>query len=230
MTKTTTERASAEPTASRLRALWHRLPVPSERSLVVLAVTSLVTQAGIIVTGGAVRLTGSGLGCPDWPHCTSGRLTPTPAMGYHGLIEFGNRTLTFVLGIVAAAMLLAVLRTFSSHRPRRDLLVLSVVLLSFIPAQAVIGGITVWTDLNPWVVMFHFLVSAVLVGVATLLLRRTQRPAGRVPERVGNLWLERLGVVVLVFTAAVVYIGAVVTGSGPPATPTRSGPASTSPP
>lgn len=174
-----------------------------------------MTQAGIIVTGGAVRLTGSGLGCPDWPHCTDGRFTPTSEMGVHGLVEFGNRTLTFVLGLVAAAMLLAVVRTLGSHRPRRDLLVLSILLLGVIPAQAFIGGITVWTDLNPWIVMFHFLVSAVLVGIATVLVRRAQRPAGTVPERVGNVWLERLGVVVLALTGVTVYLGTVVTGSGP---------------
>ena len=191
------------------------VPLPSEAALRRLAVTSLLTQGGIIVTGGAVRLTDSGLGCPDWPHCTSGSIAATPEMGLHGAIEFGNRMLTFVLGIVAAAMLVAVMRTLSSDRARRDLLLPSLFLLCVIPAQAVIGGITVWTDLNPWVVMFHFLVSAVLVGVATVLVRRAARPAGMVPTRVGHPWLERLSVLVLVTTAAVVYLGTVVTGSGP---------------
>ncbi|NEE02158.1 COX15/CtaA family protein [Phytoactinopolyspora halotolerans] len=189
--------------------------MPSEKALRRLAVASLVTQAGIIVTGGAVRLTDSGLGCPDWPHCTEGSLTSTPEMGAHGVIEFGNRLLTFVLGAVAFAMLMAVIRTFSSPRPRRDLLLPSLFLLCVIPAQAFIGGITVWTDLNPWVVMFHFLVSAVLVGVATVLVRRAQRPAGALPPRVGNVWLERLGLLVLAATAVAVYLGTVVTGSGP---------------
>lgn len=180
-----------------------------------LAVASLVTQAGIIVTGGAVRLTDSGLGCPDWPHCTAGSLAATPEMGMHGAIEFGNRLLTFVVGAVALIMLVAVLRTLTSDRPRRDLLTLSAVLLGVVPAQAVIGGITVWTDLNPWVVMFHFLVSAALVGVATVLVRRAQRPLGAVPGRVGQPWLVRLGLLTLVATAVAVYLGAVVTGSGP---------------
>lgn len=191
------------------------VPLPSEATLRRLAVASLLTQGGIIVTGGAVRLTDSGLGCPDWPHCTSGSIAATPEMGLHGAIEFGNRLLTFVLGLVAAAMLVAVVRTLSSDRARRDLLVPSVFLLCVIPAQAVIGGITVWTDLNPWVVMFHFLVSAVLVGVATVLVRRAARPARTAPARVGHPWLERLAVLVLAATAAVVYLGAVVTGSGP---------------
>jgi len=192
-----------------------RIPTPTHRVLVGLATASLVTQSGIVITGGAVRLTGSGLGCPDWPHCTSGRFTPTPEMGLHGVIEFGNRLLTVVVGLVALATLLAVLRTLASSRPRRDLLVPSVVLLSVVPAQAVVGGITVWTDLNPWVVMFHFLVSAFLVGIATLLVRRAQRPGGQLPQRVGHPWLERLAGLVLVATAVTVYLGTVVTGSGP---------------
>ncbi|PSL04035.1 cytochrome c oxidase assembly protein subunit 15 [Haloactinopolyspora alba] len=191
------------------------VPLISEAALRKLALTSWITQVGIVVTGGAVRLTDSGLGCPDWPHCTEGSLTSTPEMGLHGAIEFGNRLLFFVLAAVATAMLLAVLRTFSSDRPRRDLVVPSVVLLTVIPAQAVIGGITVWTGLNPWVVMFHFLVSAALVGVATVLVRRARRPAAVPPRRIGQPWLERLGLLTLVATAVVVYLGTVVTGSGP---------------
>ncbi|WP_052763123.1 COX15/CtaA family protein [Jiangella alkaliphila] len=203
------------PAPGRAARLVRRLPLPSEATLRKLAVASLVTQAGIIVTGGAVRLTDSGLGCPDWPHCTEGSVTATREMGMHGAIEFGNRLLTFVVGAVALLMLVAVLRTLTSNRPRRDLVALSAVLLGVVPAQAVIGGITVWTDLNPWVVMFHFLVSAALVGVATVLVRRTQRPLGAVPERVGLPWLERLGLLTLVVTAIAVYLGTVVTGSGP---------------
>ncbi|WP_203433915.1 COX15/CtaA family protein [Jiangella asiatica] len=215
MTTTAPRTPAPAPAPSRVGRLVRWLPLPSEATLRRLAVASLVTQAGIIVTGGAVRLTDSGLGCPDWPHCTQGSLTATPEMGLHGAIEFGNRLLTFVLGAVALAMLVAVIRTFDSDRPRRDLLVPAAFLLGFIPAQAVIGGITVWTDLNPWVVMFHFLVSTVLVGVATVMVRRAQRPMGAVPERVGQPWLQRLGLLTLAATAAVIYLGAVVTGSGP---------------
>ncbi len=176
---------------------------------------SLVSQIVIVVTGGAVRLTGSGLGCPDWPHCTDGSLATTPAMGLHGAIEFGNRLLTFVLGAVAAATLLAILRTLHSRRPRRDLVLPAGVLLSGVPAQAVIGGITVWTDLNPWVVMLHFMCSAGLVGVATVLVRRSERPLGVVPPRLGSPWLERLALATLVAAGGVVYLGTVVTASGP---------------
>src|SRR5690606_28674646 len=134
-----------------------------------LAVASLVSQMAIVVTGGAVRLTDSGLGCPEWPRCTPDSLTSTPEMGIHGAVEFGNRLLTFVLGIIAALVLAAVLRTLRSHRPRRDLLVPSLVLLFGIPAQAVIGGITVWTGLTPWVDIHHYMCSAAHIGLATCL-------------------------------------------------------------
>lgn len=212
MVSTTAARQPATQSSGRF---LRKLPLPSEAALRRLAWASLSTQIGIVVTGGAVRLTDSGLGCPDWPHCTQDSFTSTPEMGLHGAIEFGNRLLTFVLAAVAAAMLVAVVRTFSSGRARRDLLVPAMFLLGGIPAQAFIGGITVWTDLNPWVVMFHFLVSAVLVGVATVLVRRSARPAGVDRQRLGHPWLERLSLLTLAATAVVIYFGAVVTGSGP---------------
>lgn len=195
--------------------LWGRLPLPSERVIRSLAIASLVSQIGIIVTGGAVRLTGSGLGCPEWPRCTPDSLTATPEMGVHGLVEFGNRTLTFVLVVIAALTFAAVWRTLRSNRPRRDLLVPSVVLLLGIPAQAVIGGMTVWSDLNPWVVMLHFMCSAALVGVATVMVRRAQRPLGVVPPRLDSPWLGRLALVTMATAYLVVYLGTIVTGSGP---------------
>jgi heme a synthase len=136
-------------------------------------------------------------------------------MGLHGAIEFGNRLLTFGLGAIAAATLLAVVRTLRSPHPRRDLVRPATVLLLGIPAQAIIGGVTVWTDLNPWVVMLHFMCSAGLVGIAVVLLRRAQRPLGTVPPRVGSPWLERLALVTLVAAGVVVYLGTVVTASGP---------------
>lgn len=194
---------------------FSRIPLPSERAIRRLAVASLVSQMAIVVTGGAVRLTDSGLGCPEWPRCTPDSLTSTPEMGIHGAVEFGNRLLTFVLGIIAALVLAAVLRTLRSHRPRRDLLVPSLVLLFGIPAQAVIGGITVWTGLNPWVVMLHFMCSAALIGIATVLVRRAQRPHGELPQRIGSPWLARLGLANVVAAYVVVYLGTIVTGSGP---------------
>lgn len=189
--------------------------VPSERVVRGLAVASLVSQVGIVVTGGAVRLTGSGLGCPTFPRCTEDSFVSTPEMGIHGLIEFGNRLLTFVLAAIALATLAAVLR----QRPRRrDLVEPAVVLFLGIPVQALIGGITVLTQLNPWVVMLHFFVSALLIGVATVLVRRTREPAGPVRPiggGIGGYWLRRLAWVVVGVTYLTVYLGTVVTGSGP---------------
>ena len=113
------------------------------------AFASVIANVGIVVTGGAVRLTGSGLGCPTWPRCTEQSYAATPAMGVNGAIEFGNRLLTFAVGLIALAVLLSALR----QRPRRRRLVmLAALVLVGIPAQAVVGGISVLTDLNPWVV------------------------------------------------------------------------------
>lgn len=189
--------------------------VPSDRIVRRLAVASLVSQVGIVVTGGAVRLTGSGLGCPTFPRCTEDSFISTPEMGIHGAIEFGNRLLTFVLAAIALATLVAVLR----QRPRRrDLVEPAAVLFLGIPIQALIGGITVLTELNPWVVMLHFLVSAGLIGVATVLVRRSREPAGPVRPiggGVAGLWLRRLAWVVVGVSYLTVYLGTVVTGSGP---------------
>ena len=105
-----------------------------------LAVATLAANIGIVVTGGAVRLTASGLGCPEWPLCTADSLITTPEMGVHGIIEFGNRMLTFVLTAIAFGMLASV---WKGRAARPDLLWLSVAALAGIPAQAIIGGITV---------------------------------------------------------------------------------------
>jgi len=188
---------------------------PSPRLVRRLAVASLVSQIGIVVTGGAVRLTGSGLGCPTFPRCTEESYVNTPEYGIHGFIEFGNRLLTFVLAAIALATLVAVL----AQRPRRrDLVEPAAVLLLGIPIQALIGGITVLTELNPWVVMLHFLLSAALVGVATVLVWRSREPAGPVRPvggPVAGTWLRRYAWVVVGVTYVVIYLGTVVTGSGP---------------
>jgi heme a synthase len=174
---------------------------------------TLAANLLLIVTGGAVRLTGSGLGCPTWPRCTDSSFTPHGTIGPHQLVEFGNRTLTFVLVAVAVATFVAA-REAARRLGRPDLLRLSVVLALAIPAQAVLGGITVLTDLNPWVVSLHLLVSLAMVGLAVTLVRRVGEgdgpPTPVVP--VGTVWLTRA-----VFAAgwAVLYVGTVVTGSGP---------------
>jgi cytochrome c oxidase assembly protein subunit 15 len=176
-----------------------------------LALASVIANAGIVVTGGAVRLTASGLGCPDWPRCSGGSLTPTGQSPGHAFIEFGNRMLSFVLVAVVAATLVAVVR----RRPRRTSLVrLATLLVLGIPAQAVLGGITVLTGLNPWTVMAHFLLSMVLLAVAVVLHSRTgegdDRPQPLVPFPLQRLSYGLLGVVAVTLAA-----GTVVTGSGP---------------
>jgi len=171
-----------------------------------LAWATLVANIVLVVTGGAVRLTGSGLGCPTWPRCTDSSFTPHRALGVYGVIEFGNRMLTFVLVAIAVATFLA---AWSSLR--RDVRLLAFLLALGIPAQAIIGGITVLTDLNPWVVSFHLLCSLAMIGLSVLFLRRLSSP---------TLVRASGPVVVLawvVFAAAwvVLYLGTVVTGSGP---------------
>ncbi|OMH26330.1 heme A synthase [Tersicoccus phoenicis] len=201
---------TAEPPAGR-----HRPAVsPLVRGL---AIASLIAQIGIVVTGGTVRLTGSGLGCPTWPRCTDASFVNTPEMGVHGVIEFGNRLLTFVLAAVAVATLVAVWRL---RRREPMIFRLAVGLLAGIPAQAVIGGITVWMQLNPWVVALHFIVSAVMVVLATLLVKRTGRVRdaehglSRPPTGAGRT-LRQLAVAIAVFTGIAVYLGTIVTGTGP---------------
>jgi cytochrome c oxidase assembly protein subunit 15 len=184
---------------------------PSALTVRRVALASVVANAGIVVTGGAVRLTDSGLGCPTWPRCTAATYIPTAASDAHGLIEFGNRMLTFVLVAVVAATLVAVVR----HVPRRPALVRLATLLALgIPAQAVLGGITVRTGLNPWTVMAHFLLSMLLVGIAVVLQWRAGEgdasPRLLVPRPLQQLAYGVLAVVGLTLAA-----GTVVTGSGP---------------
>jgi heme a synthase len=167
---------------------------------------TLVANCVLVVTGGAVRLTGSGLGCPTWPRCTDESFTPHGALELHSAIEFGNRMLTFVLVAVALATLVVAWQS-----GRRDLRRIALALALGIPAQAVIGGITVLTDLNPWVVSFHLLCSLAIVGLSVVFLQRIDHPdpvLARGPV-VGLAWAT--------FAAAwaVLYVGTIVTGSGP---------------
>lgn len=181
----------------------------TSRHLRPLAWASLVANIGIVVTGGAVRLTGSGLGCPTWPRCTDDSLVPHGDLELHSAIEFGNRLLTFVLAAIAVATFVAAWRT-----GRRVLRVHATVLAVGIPAQALLGGVTVLTGLNSWIVALHLMLSMAMIGVAVLLLRRLDDPVdspatwtrGRVPTLA---WLT--------FAAAwvVLYLGTVVTGAGP---------------
>src|SRR4051794_4357467 len=125
--------------------------------------------AVIVVTGAAVRLTGSGLGCPEWPNCDTGHLTPHGDTGYHGLVEFVNRMFT---GLVSIAVIVAVLASLRRTPRRRDLTLLSLGLVGGVLAQIVLGGLTVIYGLSPPWVMAHFLVSMVLVATAVVLHHR----------------------------------------------------------
>lgn len=174
-----------------------------------LAVASLVVNVLIVVTGGVVRLTGSGLGCPTWPRCTDESFTPHGAMTLHSAIEFGNRMVTFLIAAVAVATFVAAWRTGRTALRR-----LALVLALGVPAQAVVGGVTVLTDLNPWIVAGHLLVSMAMICVAVVLLRRVREPdTDPVPTTADGLrWLAWA-----VFSCGwvVLYLGTVVTGSGP---------------
>jgi cytochrome c oxidase assembly protein subunit 15 len=206
-------------TTSRLPGIVSRftskLPVSVDRTVLRLAVLSLIGQTILVVTGGAVRLTSSGLGCPTWPRCTADSLVNTPEMGLHGFIEFGNRLLTFALAAVAALMLVYL---WNLRKERRDLFLLALGLLASIPAQAIIGGITVLTQLNPWVVGLHFLVSMGLVVLATLLVNRAYGRTGmfRSIQLAPLPGVARpLMAAVALFSAVAVCLGVVVTGAGP---------------
>lgn len=176
-------------------------------------VANLVGQIGIIVTGGAVRLTGSGLGCSTWPLCEPGSFTPEfhSAMSIHPIIEFGNRTLTGVLGIIAVAVLLLVWTDVSRSSSYR---LLGWAPLGGVVVQALIGGITVLLHLHPAVVGFHFLVSAALVWVSAYLLYR-HGEGDAAPAGVVDPGTRVVGRVLATLSAPLLVLGVLATGSGP---------------
>ena len=195
-----------------VRRLRDWLPASAaDRRLGVFAWLSFAAEVLIIATGGAVRLTGSGLGCPTWPTCTADSLVNTPEMGIHGVIEFGNRTLTGLVGILAAIVVVLVLRI---ARERRDLLVLALVVLGGVIAQAIVGGITVLTGLNPFIVGFHYVASVSLVAVcAAFLVRRRAVPGPRV-RAVPKAYAILTHITTLVLLVTIVF-GVLTTGAGP---------------
>lgn len=193
------------------RRLWEWLPASVDGRVIAAAWATLVVQIGIVATGGLVRLTGSGLGCPTWPRCTAESFVPTPEMGIHGAIEFGNRVLTFVLVAVAILTFLSVVRM---RRERRDLFWLALVIGLYVPLQAIIGGITVLTNLNPYVVGLHYFASVLLVALAAVLLVRVYAvPGPRV--RAVPVWYAATTYVTAALLLVTVVVGILVTGSGP---------------
>jgi cytochrome c oxidase assembly protein subunit 15 len=188
---------------SRTVRLAHRALVPASGLL-------LFLQAALVVTGGAVRLTGSGLGCPTWPECTPGSYTPVPHQAegqLHAWIEFGNRLLTFVLVFASIAVLVAVLRA-----GRKDLRGLAVGQFLGIFGQGVLGGITVLTNLNPIPVAGHLLLSIILIAGATSLHSRRRTPITFVKA---SSLTSKISITHIVTSFIVIILGTLVTGSGP---------------
>jgi cytochrome c oxidase assembly protein subunit 15 len=185
--------------------------VTGEAALRRWAVASLVANTVLVVTGGVVRLTSSGLGCPTWPRCTEDSYVTHPALGVHGIIEFGNRMLTFVLIAVAVLTWLTAMRARLDGRPRRDVRRVATAMALGIPAQGVIGGITVLTKLNPYVVALHFLLSMVLITLGVWLVRAAYRWPRTLVRPLAS------GIVGGTFVAmwVAVWLGTMTTGSGP---------------
>jgi cytochrome c oxidase assembly protein subunit 15 len=175
-----------------------------------LAVSALVLEMVLVVSGASVRVTGSGLGCPSWPTCTSSSLSTTSELGAHGAIEFGNRTLAVVMEAVGILLVVLVRR----HAPRLTRLALVQALV--VPLQAVIGGVLVLSDLNPWVLIVHFLTSFPLVYCAAWLVREL-RPEEASEGDVSLLAspLRTLTALLVLSSASVLVLGTLVTGTGP---------------
>jgi len=171
----------------------------------------LFLQSALVITGGAVRLTGSGLGCPTWPECVPGSYLPVEGQAegaLHAWIEFGNRLLTFALLIAAVATLVAVLKS-----GRRDLRFLAATQILGILGQGVLGGITVLTDLNPLAVASHLLLSILLISAATSLFTRRRHPEVRTNST--QMKISRISLMHIVLAYIAIAIGTLVTGSGP---------------
>ena len=181
---------------------------------------NLIVEIGIVVTGGLVRLSGSGLGCPTWPQCVPGSFTPVPhqEQGFHKLIEFGNRALTGVVIVAALLVIVAVWRWAPGRRGwapgRPALLRIAVLPLVGVTLQAVLGGITVLTGLNPAIVAAHFLASMVLVSISAYLLYRVSE-GDLAPVALVRTEIRSLAWVTAALGAVILILGTVVTGSGP---------------
>lgn len=190
--------------------LAHRFPL-EPRSLRTASLAALIASILIILGGGVVRVTGSGLGCPDWPTCVGGSIAPTAEMGLHSVIEFVNRLLTVGLCVVVGWVIIAA-RLQRKQVP--EVTRWAWMQFWFVVLNAVIGGITVWVDLNPYVVAGHFLAATLLLTAATITWQKTQNldkselPASSQKSRALARWL-------LVLTAVLIVLGTMVTGTGP---------------
>ena len=174
------------------------------RSLAVAAWATLVSQVAIVGTGGAVRLTGSGLGCDSWPNCTPDAFVPTPEMGIHSAIEFANRAWGGIVVLIAAIMLVLAIR----RRAGRGIVTLSALVLGLTVAQALIGAVVVWMHLRPDTVGIHFFLSVALVALSAVLVWRVVvGPAG---PRVASAAQAALVHALTAVVGAVVVLGVLI--------------------
>ncbi|MGW3073071.1 COX15/CtaA family protein [Kitasatospora sp. NPDC001132] len=174
------------------------------------AFAALVMSVVIVVTGGAVRLTASGLGCTTWPRCTDESLTPTAEMGFHGVVEFTNRMLTYVLSAAVGWAILAA----RCHRPwRRSMTKLGWAQFWLVMSNAVLGGITVLTGLNPYTVALHMIAAMALVWVALLMWERSKEGDGPAQLSVARP-IHQLSHVLVTVIGLLVAAGTLVTGAG----------------
>jgi cytochrome c oxidase assembly protein subunit 15 len=205
---------SADPTTTTRTGPWARftgwLPARVDGRVRVAAWVSLVLEIAIVGTGGAVRLTDSGLGC-EWPLCTPDSLFPTPEQGIHSLIEFGNRGLSFFVGLAAVVVIVLVSQL---RRHRRDLWAMAWIVFAGVLLQGVVGGILVIFDLHPNLVSFHYIVSLVLIGVSAAFVARMDVPPGRRALAVPR-WLAIVTHVTSFVLAVTVFVGVLTTGAGP---------------
>ncbi|KAB7843317.1 COX15/CtaA family protein [Streptomyces mobaraensis] len=183
---------------------------PSARFVRRASFACVVMAVIIVVTGGAVRLTQSGLGCPTWPTCTEDSLTPTPAMGVNGIIEFTNRMLTYVLCVVVG---IAIIAARARSPRRRDLTRLGWAQFWIVASNGIIGGITVLTGLNPYIVAAHFLAATALLTVAVIMWQRSGE-GDDAPRDLVARPVRQLSWVLVVSTVLLIVAGTVVTGSG----------------
>ena len=168
-----------------------------------------LSYALLVLTGGAVRLTGSGLGCPDWPSCERHQLTPQ--LSFHPWVEFGNRLITIAVSVLSIVLFLAAL---SLRKTRRELLPLSVAILAGLIAQIVLGGLVVLFKLNPYLVALHFVLTLGVLACAIVLFHQTRTGRGAKAPLVGSALLNLSRLVLLVLTG-LVSLGTIVTGAGP---------------
>lgn len=190
--------------------MLERLPRIGPRAYARIATAAFVLLAVIVFTGAAVRLTGSGLGCPTWPEC-HGHLVTTK-LDYHGAIEYGNRLIT---GVVAVAAIAAALLAFLRRPFRKDLAWLGVALPLGVMAQAALGGLVVLYGLAPGYVMGHFLLSLTVLVAAFALMWRARRPEEATPAPTEDRRTVLATRALLPLAAWVLFLGTVATGSGP---------------